>query len=260
MQQLDRDEYKEAFLAPEGSISMIYGLIGSGKTTEGVRRIVRALEEGRIVYTNIPLRIDEILLDERLRTGKLISGITLTKSVYFNFARGNYRYVEVDDFDNTAALVTFLSDLKDCLVIWDEGWYLFDSYEGTDFAKSKRQMILHTRHHSRELIVIAQRPTSIQVTARGMVNRFYKCEKVFQRWGFIVLRVSEIQEMETAGSIPDETKIVSRKFHFLNNEFFRVFDTHYLRGGAEFVYPEFEVWKLSYLERIRSFLTRPKKT
>jgi len=210
MKELDSNDFKEQFLPVEGSISMIYGLIGSGKTTEGVRRIVEALQNGRIVYSNIPLIIKGLTLDERKKRSQLLLGTIFAKKYFYDFDISNYHYVEVDDFENTAKLVAFLSELKDCLIVWDEGWYLFDSYEGTDFAKSKRTMILHTRHHSRELVVIAQRPSSIQVTARGMVNRFFKCEKVLQmrRLGILILRVTEIQEMTVQNSMPDEEKSI----------------------------------------------------
>jgi len=257
MEKLNSEEFKELFYAPEGSINMIYGKIGMGKTTEGVRTIVKALMQGRRVVSNIPLRVEPLkkFLDERKMGAKLFFGLLLIKKYYFSFDVNNFDYIDESNFKTTGDLVNYLSELKDVLIVWDEGWYLLDSYEGTNFAKSKRQMILHTRHHSREIVVIAQRPSSIQVTARGMVNRFFKCERLFSMFNYICFRVTEYQDMEATSSMPDEELPTHKKYYFVNKNIFELFDTHYLRGGADFIFPEFEVFKLTFKEKIKSFLT-----
>jgi len=141
----------------------------------------------------------------------------------------NLHYFSPDDFDSTAELVEWLSKLNDCHIFFDEGQDMFDSYEGTRFAKTKRRLILHTRHYHRTLNIISQRPTAIQVSARGNVNRFYKCVKLAS-WPWVRFARYEFQEM-SGETVDENADPISIKRYWGSSRVFKAYNTDYLAQG-----------------------------
>jgi len=165
----------------------------------------------------------------------------------------NLHFFDPEDFESTGELVTWLSALNDCHIFFDEGQDMFDSYEGTKFSKSKRRLILHTRHYHRTLNIISQRPTAIQVSARGNVNRFYKCVKLAS-WPWVRFARYEFQEM-SGETVNEAVDPISKKTYWGSNRVFKAYNTDYLAEGipkSQQVY--FEAWDLSLKERIYAFI------
>lgn len=221
------EEIENDFSPHEGEIQMVFGQIGNGKTTECVRRILTALQNGEVVYTNVKLDLTKISFDERLKLGVTFFKFIFWRKRYYKFDKKNYHYVNIDDFENIDALITYLNSLTDCQIHWDEGWYLLDSYERDN--KEKRRLVYHTRHFARKITIYSQRVNSISVNGRSQINRFFECEKLMS-WPWVLLRVTEYQELKD--DMPDKEFPAHRINYFANNKYFSVFNTHELRGGV----------------------------
>jgi len=231
------------FEPDEGSIDLIYGRIGSGKTAEATRQIIEELAEGKSVYCNWRIDLSDFVFDDRQKLGRSILNFILFHKRYYKFNHENLHYIDTDNVDTE-----YLSNLTDCSVYIDEGQWIFDSYEGTKFGKAKRKLILHTRHLNRKLIIVTQRPTAIQVSARSNVNRFFRCTKILQ-WPLLILKVEEFQDM--AGETVDETaKPVHTVWKIVSKKILNAYNTKYLRGGvprSQQVY--YEAYDLNFRER-----------
>ena len=218
----------DVFEASEGSINLYYGLIGNGKTYNATADILDLLKKGKVVYANWHINVDDF--DDRESFLMTFMNFVLFRKRFYRIpCAQNLHFFDPDEFDSTPELVEWLSGLNDCHIFFDEGQDMFDSYEGTRFSKSKRRLILHTRHYHRTLNIITQRPTAIQVSARGNVNRFYKCVKLAS-WPWVRFARYEFQEM--AGETVDETKDpISLKTYWASNRVFRAYNTSYLADG-----------------------------
>ena len=260
----DLNELIEVFSASEGSINLYYGLIGNGKTYNATADIIELLKQGKVVYANWHIIVDDF--DDRdsflLTFRNFLFGI---KRYYRIPCKENLHFFDADDemtwkitdvvtgqdrYFNS--ITEFLSNLNDCHIFFDEGQDMFDSYEGTKFAKAKRRLILHTRHYHRTLNIITQRPTAIQVSARGNVNRFYKCVKIAS-WPWVRFARYEFQEM--SGETVDETvDPISVKRYFASSKVFKAYNTDYLSQGivkSQKVF--FEAFDLSFRDRWKVF-------
>jgi len=128
---------------------------------------------------------------------------------------------------------------------------MFDSYEGTKFSKSKRRLILHTRHYHRTLNIISQRPTAIQVSARGNVNRFYKCVKIAS-WPWIRFARYEFQEM-SGETVNEEAEPESIKTYWGKAKVFNAYNTDYLAEGIpKSQSVAFKAYDLSFHEKLQA--------
>jgi hypothetical protein len=253
MKTVPKSELIGKFEAPEGSIDMIYGHIGNGKTTHGVRVMLQALEQGIPVYSNLNLDLDSFSFDDRRKLRFTLGNLLLFKKRYYEFEKSNFHYIDEKDFETKEKLIEYLLTLTDCLIVWDEGQWLLDSYSGTKFAIDLRLWLLHTRHFNRRIVIITQRPTAVHVTARGNIARFYKCQ-IILRWPFMIMRVLEFQDM--AGETVDETaKPTGRQIFILNKKIFRAFNSHYLRGGVPVSQEVFvKAYDLNFGERLSLFV------
>lgn len=218
----------DVFKASEGSINLYYGLIGNGKTYNATADILDLLSDGYVVYANWRINVSDY--DQRRSLfWSFARFLFFSKRFYVFPCAKNLHFFDPEDFDSTPALVEWLSKLNDCHIFFDEGQDMFDSYEGTRFSKAKRRLILHTRHYHRTLNIITQRPTAIQVSARGNVNRFYKCVKLMS-WPWVRFARYEFQEM--SGETVDETKDpVSTKTYWASKKVFSAYNTDYLSQG-----------------------------
>lgn len=237
----------DVFKASEGSINLYYGLIGNGKTYNATADIIGLLKQGKVVYCNWKINVSDF--DDRNSLFlSLFNFLFFRKRFYKIPCAKNLHFFDPDKYDSTIELVEWLSSLNDCHIFFDEGQDMFDSYEGTRFSKAKRRLILHTRHYHRTLNIITQRPTAIQVSARGNVNRFYKCVKIAS-WPWVRFGRFEFQEM--VGETVDETKDpISRKTYWANPAIFRAYNTSYLADGipkSQNVF--FQAFDLSFSER-----------
>jgi len=239
------------FEASEGSINMYYGLIGNGKTYAATSDILDLLQQGKVVYANWHINVDDY--DDRTHFWPLFFNTFLFRKRFYKIpCSKNLHYFDPEQFESTGALTEWLSKLNDCHIFFDEGQDMFDSYEGTRFSKAKRRLILHTRHYHRTLNIISQRPTAIQVSARGNVNRFYKCVKLAS-WPWVRFARYEFQQM--SGETVDETvDPISSKNYWGSSSVFNAYNTDYLAEGIEKsqkVY--FEAFDLSFKEKISAF-------
>jgi len=226
-----KEDLLDIFSANEGSINMYYGLIGNGKTYAATADILDLLKEGKVVYANLHIVVPDF--DDRRDFLMSLKNFLFFRKRYFVIpCSQNLHYFDPEDFNSTGDLVEWLSGLNDCHIFFDEGQDMFDSYEGTKFSKSKRRLILHTRHYHRTLNIISQRPTAIQVSARGNVNRFYKCVRLFfvPFFGIPFFCRYEFQEM-TGETVDEEVKPVSKKRYFGNSRVFNAYNTDYLAEG-----------------------------
>lgn len=243
----------EVFTASEGSINMYYGLIGNGKTYSATADILDLLKQGKVVYANWHIKVDDF--DDRDSFIISLMNFVLGRERYYRIpCAKNLHFFDPESFASTPELVDWLSKLNDCHIFFDEGQDMFDSYEGTRFSKSKRRLILHTRHYHRTLNIISQRPTAIQVSARGNVNRFYKCVKSdFLFWTFF----TRLEFQEMAGETVDETKEpITQKTYLPSPAVFNAYNTDYLAQGIpKSQVVNFEAFDLSFKERYYVFVS-----
>lgn len=226
--QVLKNDLLDVFEASEGSINMYYGLIGNGKTYNATADILDLLIQGKVVYANWHIQTEDF--DDRESFLMILKNLLLFRRRFYKIpCAKNLHYFDPDQFNSTVELVEWLSGLNDCHIFFDEGQDMFDSYEGTRFSKSKRRLILHTRHYHRTLNIISQRPTAIQVSARGNVNRFYKCVKLAS-WPWVRFARYEFQEM-TGETVDENVEPVSVKRYWASNRVFRAYNTDYLAQG-----------------------------
>jgi len=239
-------ELIDLFEPDEGAVNMYYGRIGNGKTYAATADILELLSRGRVVYANWHINYNGF--DERFSFWHLFWKTLFFRSKFFVFPPENLRYFSPDE-----VTVEWLSTLTDCEIFIDEGQWVFDSYEGTRFSKEKRRLILHTRHVNRSLNIISQRTQAIQVSARGQVNRFFKCEKKLS-WPWLIFRRYEFQDM--VGDDVDETvDPVDIKTYFADKKVLNAYDTKYLRAGvpmSQEIY--FDAYQLTTWEKIRTII------
>lgn len=240
------------FEASEGSINMYYGLIGNGKSYSATSDILDLLRQGKVVYANWHINVEDF--DDRESIFMTFINFVLFRKTYYKIPMArNLYFFNPEHFNSTGELVEWLSKLNDCHIFFDEGQDMFDSYEGTKFSKAKRRLILHTRHYHRTLNIISQRPTAIQVSARGNVNRFYKCVKIAS-WPWPRFARYEFQQM-SGETVDENADPISTKTYWGNNRVFKAYNTNYLAQGipkSQEVF--FEAFSLSFYERLNVLL------
>jgi len=251
-QKVVSSELIDCFSASEGSINLYYGLIGHGKTYSATADILDLLRQGKVVYCNWHIKVSDFD-DRESFFMSLINFFIFRRRFYRIPCAENLHFFDPDDpkWADHADFVEWLASLNDCHIFFDEGQDMFDSYEGTKFSKLKRKLILHTRHYHRTLNIITQRPTAIQVSARGNVNRFYKCSKYqFLFWPRFIRE--EYQEMKAETVDEDPEKVISRKVYTPSARVFNAYNTDYLADGiprSQAV--NFEAYDLGFWERCR---------
>jgi len=237
----------------EGSIDLIFGGLGSGKTYAATADILRDLEAGRVVYATWPVRFDGY--DERRHWFKLFLAFFGIRHKFYRFDASNFHYVPLTDpdFMNRFALST------DCVWYVDEAYAVIDSYVKNKMSLAQRFSIYGTRHFNRRLVLVAQRPTSIHVAARAMVNRFYRCERPFpfiQKMLHIAFFVkTEFQDMVDENV--DLEKPLSTKWYFGKSRVFSAYNSKYLRAGLQPLdIPRIELYRTNPLTLIGFLFSR----
>lgn len=264
----------------EAEILIYYGRIGSGKTSAGTRNIMRDLMSGQIVYANWKIQWEGY--DERKSKWKLFLGTLGLKKNYLvipkeNFHFWNFTTQEIDGI-KCFPFVDQLALLNDCKIHLDEGHIPFDSYEATRMDEKKRSAIFATRHFNRSLSIYTQRANSVHVNLRGNTNRFYKCEKLFDRtfFGkrFIHFLITEFQDLTSSNTVDESRErdpetgeengpykfAVSQQTYWGRKKHFALFDSKYLRQGAPSYQQNYaQVWWLRWKERFANLKMKIKK-
>jgi len=245
--KVPEQELIDLFEPDEGTVNFYYGRIGNGKTYSATADILELLRKGRVVYCN--WRIDFAGFDEREHFAYAFMRFLLGRKRFYKFNKENLQYFSPDDVD-----IKFLGKLTDCEIFIDEGQWIFDSYKGTDFSVEKRKLILHTRHFNRSLNIISQRTQALHVTARGQVNRFFKCEKKMS-WPFLIFKRTEYQDMKE-NDVDEEAEPISEKTYFASSKVLNAYNSKYMRGGVQKSQEvKFEAFDLSFLERFALLLS-----
>jgi len=248
------------FKAKEGELNMIYGRIGSGKTYLATRQIIEELNQGKLVYGTWPINLEPF--DDRESLFMLIRNIIFWKKPFFKVnCPENYHYInaengEVDGIytfnpNKTAykdEYIEYLNTLNHCHLYIDEAWRVIDSYSKvSSFSMDNRNLILVTRHKFRTITLIAQRPTSVQVTARANVNRFYKCVKLAE-WPWIRFAMYEFQDM-TGDTVDEEQEPISTQTYWLNKNIANRYNSFYY-GTLEPLHKiDYKVYVLTFIEK-----------
>ena len=248
------EELIDLFSPEEGSINLYYGRIGSGKTYSATADILELLERGQVIYCNWIINWNGF--DERESFWHSFFNFLFFRKKFFKFPKENLHYFDLECTTPCPACgvihradIAFFSRLTDCHIFIDEGQWIFDSRSRLD--QSWRKMVLHTRHLNRSLNIVSQRTQAVEVSARGQVNRFFKCEKVLM-WPWLIFRRTEYQDMKN-DDVDDgvETEPVGRKTYFARRKVMRAYDSQYLRAGMETSQKLFfEAYKLNFFQRL----------
>jgi len=242
------DLFKDLFEAEEGTIDIIYGRIGQGKTYGATADVLDELSRGHVVYVNWKMNYKGF--DQRDSLIHVLGSILFPwKNKLFYFPPENLHYLPIDDnFMNT------FEKLTDCSVYLDEGHVVFDSYEMAKMSMQKRTSVLHTRHFNRSIHIISQRPTAIHRMMRANVNRFYKYDKLIGK-PIMLFRRTEFQDMQDENV--DETQPLSTKYYLGSKKVFNMYDSKYLRGNTpDSQKVHFDGFKLSITSRIYLLLRK----
>ncbi len=246
--QVPKEALWETFPANEGGIQAIIGMIGSGKSTEAVRRIKTSLSNGKAVYTNILLDLSGVEFDDRNEPWYVFTGLFTFRKRYYVFDKKNYHYFSpkngtVDGKKTFApiskdpdGIIKWLNSITDAEIYYDEGQRVVNSYEGTRVSKDKLDLIEETRHMNRLLVIITQRANRIHVNARANVNQFFLCHKQWSWFPFLVFPILKYYVTEYQAMVGNEVDVnqpVTRKVYTVrgNHKVWSMFNTHELRDG-----------------------------
>lgn len=248
--EITPEEADVKFPAPEGTINLYYGRIGGGKTYNATADLLDDLKNGMVVYCNWHILYKGY--DERTQGfWRHILNILFWNKKYFLFEHTNLHYKEVEDED----FWDVFEASTDCVWYLDEATEILDSYQGTNMTMRRRKTINRTRHLNRTINLIAQRPTAVHVTARAMVNRFYKCEKLLS-WPLLLFRRTEYQDMVNE-NVDEEAKPISSKWYKASNRVLNAYNSKYLRAGIPKSQSVFvRVFQLTFTQRIVAFSSR----
>lgn len=262
--KVSREQLAGTFEAPEGEANLYYGLIRSGKTYGATADIHEELSMGRTVYATWPIKVEDF--NDQKNFWFLFRNTFLTpwrKRFYYIPCSKNFHFIdaekgEVDGVptfnpNKPSEYIEYLNKLNHCSLYIDEAWRVIDSYKGTNFSVSGRDLILVTGHKFRRVNLIAQRPTSVHVTARGNMNRFYKFVKLGTFFGIPRFARYEFQEM--AGETVDEMKEpISTKTYWGSKKIFNSYNSFFYGDLDPLHGLSFEAYDLNFLQKIYAFV------
>lgn len=236
--------------------------MSGGVNTITTADIIEGLKQGRLIYGTWPINLEEF--DDRLSFWHVLKNLILGRNLFYkvNCPR-NYHYInaetgEVDgkytfNPEKTAyrdEYIEYLNKLNHCDLYIDEAWRVIDSYAKTNFSMESRNLILVTRHKYRTVNLIAQRPTSIHVTARANMNRFYKFKKI-ATWPFVRFRRYEFQEM-IGETVNEDADPISVKTYWASRKIFNSYNSYYYGELNPLHKKSFEVYYLDLKEKLYS--------
>jgi len=260
MIKVPQSDLEGKFEAPEGSANLYYGMIRSGKSYGATVDIHQELRRGRVVYATWPIKVSDF--DDREHLFFLLFNFIFFRKRYYKIpCTKNFHFIDADkgevdgiptfNPDRPREYIDYLNKLNHCSLYIDEAWRVIDSYKGVNFSIEGRNLILVTGHKFRTVNLIAQRPTSVHVSARGNMNRFYKFVKISS---FPFVRFMRLEYQEMNGETVDETQDpVSRKTYWGRK---RIFDSYnsYFYGDLDPLHGLiFEAWDIAFGERFSLF-------
>jgi len=255
------DELTPSFTVGEGEANLYYGMIRQGKSYGATVDIIEDLKKGWLVYATWPIKVEDI--DDRDTFIISLFNFLLFKKKYYKIdCSKNFHYInaetgEVDgvrvfDPEKPSEYIGYLNKLNHCKLYIDEAWRVIDSYKGVQMGIQARNLILVTGHKFRTVNLIAQRPTSVHVSARGNMNRFFKFVKIvnFPRLGLVRFERREYQEM--TNETVDETKEpISVKRYWAKKRYFNAYNSYYYGDLDPLHVLSYERYDLNFLERGR---------
>ncbi len=203
--KIDITDLIEQFEAKEGDVEHIVGKTGQGKTYEATRRALDYLDNGNVVYTTWRLNLPDHF-DQRKSFKHIVMNLLFFRKHFFTFDyKKNWHFVNLDDYTedgvfDTEKFARFLAGVTDAIFFLDEGQDVFDSHQKA--GKIARQTITRTRHMHKKLIIVSQRAQAVDVTARGNVTYFYKCEARHFPFLPIFFKVFITDEIDQANNYP----------------------------------------------------------
>jgi len=249
------------FPAEEGELNLYYGRIGSGKTYGATSDIHDDVKKGILVYATWPVKFYKF--DDRTSGWMSFRNLLIWRKRYFEIdCPANFHFIdaekgEVDGVytfnpNDPKAYISYLNTLNHCKLYIDEAWRVIDSYTTTkDFGVDVRSLILVTRHKYRTINLIAQRPTSIQVTARANVNRFYKFIKE-GTWPVPRFARYEFQDM-IGETVNEEAEPISVKRYWGKREIFESYNSFFYGTLDPLHKLRFKAYDLTFKERVIAF-------
>jgi len=235
---IKREDTKNVFRAGEGEINLYYGMVRQGKTYGATVDIFEDLRNGFLVYATWPIDVKNFDDRESLFFS-VINFLLIKKRFYKVECAKNFHYInaETGEVDGVKVFnpekpdeyIRYLNKLNHCKLYIDEAWRVIDSYKGSNMGIESRNLILVTGHKYRTVNLIAQRPTSVHVSARGNVNRFYKFKKIINlpRLGIVRFKRYEFQEMVGETVDEDEEKVISIKTYWGRRKYFNAYNAYY---------------------------------
>lgn len=249
----------EDFPPIEGEIHFYYGKPRHGKTYTGTLNVIKALCEGRVVYST--WKIDWEGFDERNLWQKRLWAALGLKRSFNRFDVRNWHHWDINAAGYThQQFIKDFAKITDAEVHIDEAQNAIAAYLLTHIPEDLMKAITQTGHFHRSLHIYSQRTMSVHIQLRGNTHFFHKIEKVSDGSGLIgriIPYFSRPVFMETvfekivSDGTPDETRVMefdeetgrsietnvykfaeSQMQYRLNPEVANRYDSHYLRGNT----------------------------
>lgn len=186
-------------------IYIVFGAPGEGKSYACTSFAIDALNKGRTVFTNYPVR---------------------TKS-------GKSTYKWTPDLVYTDKLI------KNAVIIIDEAYRDYSSREYKNFTKDIHTFFATNRHNELEIYLIAQNPSRIDVVIREILNSVILVRKKAIFGKIIGFKLEYFEDFETLGKrfLSKENLYYAHRFLWFNREVSQAYDTHYYgsRSGDPYV-------------------------
>lgn len=252
---------EDEFYVPEGELNLYCGQIGTGKTYGATADIIEELKQGRLVYATWPIHLSSF--DDRKSFFMILKNLLFLENKFYKInCEKNFHFIdaekgEVDGIqtwnpNRPSEYIEYLNSLNHCTLYIDEAWRVIDSYQKTNFSLESRNLILVTRHKYRTVNLIAQRPTSIQVTARANMNRFYVFYKV-STWPWVRFERREYQDM-VGENVNLDIDPISVKRYWGKKEIFNAYNSYFYGDLNALHKVDFEVWHLDIKDKVLAFV------
>lgn len=194
------------------AITAYVGLPGSGKSYSAVAfAIVPALKQGRPVVTNMPLVMDEILLD---------------------WPDADITHIDIENYKDGAGCLLDEDVKGGALVVLDELWRLWPSgLKTANVPQDHKSFLAEHRHRvgenglSTDIIFVTQDLSQIAAFARALVDKTYITQKMDSLGAKGHAKVNLYQGAVTGSRGPQNQHIRTSKVKYIA-EYFRFYRSH----------------------------------
>lgn len=245
MKKIEAKDLAEMLCPPEGEIWMVAGEPGAGKGYLIAMMMLDDLRAGIPVYSTMPL-IWEGENEIYNKVQLLFSLIFPWRNVFVNIKRENFHYIPFKEVD-----VGKLKEIYGGHLYIDEGQFLLPS----GFAErddDRKELTSMTRHMYRRIVIVSQRFNAVNVNARGLVHRYFQCDKVLT-WPIVIFRVSEYRKLK-GGEVDEEHPAHRPSLKFGRRRIFKAYKSHYWGEGKE-AQLNADGFVLTYFERLGALWT-----